>query len=307
MSEAPRKWLPVLLAAILCLLFPPPGAASGGAPLPVTVSIPPQKYFVEKIGGPLVEIEVMVAPGADPHQYEPKPRQVAALSRSRIYFACGVPFETFWLSKIAAANPKMAVVHTDREIEKRPIEAHSHHGHEESEPPGGGHDEEDAQDPHIWLSPPLVMLQARAIFAALADADPQNLPTYEANYKNFISELADLDVSLRRLLHSGEKERYFMVFHPAWGYFADAYGLRQYAVQVEGREPRAKDLDKFIKLARELRVTTIFVQPEYSPRSAQTIADAVGGKLVQANPLAPDWAENLRRVAAQIAAALGPR
>jgi zinc transport system substrate-binding protein len=299
------KSISLLLPLVLCGFLLPPASVFSQTPMPVAVSIIPQKYFVEKIGGQLVEIEVMVPPGATPEQYEPKPKQMAAISKSRVYFACGVPFETIWLPKFVAANPKMLVIQTEKEIEKRQIEAHSHEGHVENSSVGHTHGEEDARDPHVWLSPPLVMLQARAIFETLTAGDPQNRQSYETNYKNFISELVDLDLSISRLFPSQSESISFMVFHPAWGYFADAYGLKQVPVEIEGKEPKAKDLDNFIKRAKELKIKTIFVQPQYSPRSAQTIADAIGGKLVHADDLAPDWANNLRQVAEQIAANLG--
>jgi zinc transport system substrate-binding protein len=300
------KPLLLVYSFVFCALLLPVKVALGQTPMPVAVSIIPQKYFVEKIGGRLVEIEVMVPPGATPEQYEPKPKQMAAVSKSRIYFACGVPFEMAWLPRIAAASPNMLVVHTEGGIEKRQIEAHSHESTAEHSG-GRDHVEEDTKDPHIWLSPPLVMLQARAVFVALAASDPQNRQSYEANYRNFISELVDLDLSISRLFQGKKETISFMVFHPAWGYFADAYGLKQVPVEVEGKEPRAKDLDSFINRARDLKIKTIFVQPQYSPRSAQTIADAIGGKLVYADDLAPDWAKNLSQVAEQIAAALGPQ
>lgn len=300
MQKLPRNLIlfPLLVIAAYLFVFRPDCAFA--EPVPVTVSIVPQKYFVEKIGGSLVEVEVMVPPGATPEQYEPKPKQMAAVGKSKIYFACGVPFEKFWLEKIASSNPKMEIVHTDRLVEKREIEAHSDAGHAHG---GGAHDAGEAKDPHVWLSPPLVMLQSRAVFEALAANDPQNRRSYEDNYRKFISELADLDVSISRMFAG--KAGAFMVFHPAWGYFADAYGLKQVPVEVEGKEPKARDLDNLIKRARELNVKSIFVQPQYSPRSAQTIADAVGARLVYADDLAPDWEKNLRQVAEQIAAALG--
>jgi len=279
--------------------------AEGPAPMPVAVSILPQRYFVEKIGGNFVEVEVMVPPGATPEQYEPKPRQMSALSRSRIYFACGVPFETIWLPRMVSANEKIVVIHTEKDIKKRAIENHSDLGEGAKTP--GGHAHEGLDDPHIWLSPPLVMLQARAIFEALAANDPGNRASYETNYKTFVSELVELDVHLSRLFAAVARPASFMVFHPAWGYFADAYGLRQVPVEIEGKEPKARELDEFIKLARELGAKAIFVQPQYSPRSAQIVADAVGGKLVQADDLAPDWDKNLRQVAEQIAAAFERR
>jgi zinc transport system substrate-binding protein len=152
-----------------------------------------------------------------------------------------------------------------------------------------------------------VILQARTIFEALAASDPQNRASYETNYKGFVSELVELDLYLSRLFGTGAKSGPFMVFHPAWGYFADAYGLEQVPVEVEGKEPKARELDEFIKRACELGAKAIFVQPQYSPKTAQTIADAVGGRLVQADDLAPDWEKNLRQVAGQISAALGSR
>ncbi len=279
--------------------------ASDSAPMPVAVSILPQRYFVEKIGGNFIQVEVMVPPGATPEQYEPRPKQMTALSRSTIYFTCGVPFEKIWLPKMVSANTKILVIHTEKDIRKRAIESHSHHG--EGAEPAGGLPHEEIDDPHIWLSPPLVILQARAIFEALAANDPQNRASYETNYRSFVLELIDLDLFLSRLFATEAKPGSFMVFHPAWGYFADAYGLNQVPAEVEGKEPKAKELDEFIKRARELGIKAIFVQPQYSPRTAQTIADAVGCKLVEADDLAPDWEKNLRQVAGQIAAALGKR
>jgi zinc transport system substrate-binding protein len=224
---------------------------------------------------------------------------MSALGRSTIYFALGVPFETIWLPKIISVNPKLMVIHTDEYIRKREIEAHSHQG-EGVKKAHSGSSHEESGDPHIWLSPPLVILQARTIFEALAATDPQNRASYETNYKQFVSELLELDLYVSRLFGTGTKSRSFMVFHPAWGYFADAYGLKQMPVEVEGKEPKAKELDEFIKRARELGAKAIFVQPQYSPKTAQTIADAVGGRLVEADDLAPDWEKNLRQVAEQI-------
>ena len=148
----------------------------------VFVSILPQKYFLQKIGKDLVDVHVMVAPGASPATYEPKPLQMMALSRAQVYFAVGVPFERAWLKKIAAANPDMRIVHTDEGIEKIPMAAHHH---EESPPMNAHkniHGEEASFDPHVWLSPPLVKIQARHIYEALAACDPGHEAIYAANY-----------------------------------------------------------------------------------------------------------------------------
>lgn len=298
------SFLKICLAFVLTFSIQPCLAlAQAQGPMHVAVSILPQRYFVEKIGGQCVQVEVMVPPGATPETYEPRAGQMSALSRSRIYFACGVPFDTIWLPKIISVNPKILVIHTEKDIKKRALEAHSHPGESVKPQSGGSHEE--PGDPHIWLSPPLVILQARAIFEALAATDPQNRACYETNYKEFVSELVELDLYLCCLFGSGAKSGTFMVFHPAWGYFADAYGLKQVPVEIEGKEPKARELDEFIKRARELGAKAIFVQPQYSPKPAQTIADAVGCTLVQADDLAPDWEKNLLQVAWQISAALG--
>ncbi|MCF8027770.1 MAG: zinc ABC transporter substrate-binding protein [Desulfobacteraceae bacterium] len=275
----------------LVLLLTTALPAAGG--LSAFVSIQPQKYFVERIGGDAVDVEVMVAPGAHPAVYEPSPRQMAALSKADLYFAAGVPFEDAWLEKIRAANPDLKIVHTDGWIQKQPIDRNgsteADHGH--------GHGN---LDPHIWLSPPLVMIQARHILTALSQADPDNADTYEANGQKFISELAQLDTRLRRMFAQGRQNREFLVFHPSWGYFADAYGLKQIPVEISGKTPRATDLQRLITLAREKGIQTVLIQPQVSSKSAQTIARAIDGNVVSADPLAENWRENLVEVAGKV-------
>jgi len=259
------------------------------------VSIVPQKYFVEKIGRDLVDVSIMVQPGASPATYEPKPRQMAQLAGTDIYFAIGVPFEKTWLDKIAAVNPSMIVIHTESGIEKIPMASHEHL--EEGENNGRKQTHDTLKDPHIWLSPPLVMIQARNILTALTDADRNNKPVYEENYKKFILELVQLDMEIRDLLL---KSSYFMVFHPSWGYFAKAYGLEQIPVEIEGKEPKPAQLQNLIKLAREKKIRTLFVQPEFSRKSAELIAREISGQVVLISPLAQDWAENLKDTARKI-------
>jgi zinc transport system substrate-binding protein len=261
--------------------------AAGG--IPVFVSIVPQKYFVEKIGGKLVKVSIMVKPGANPATYEPKPGQMVALSTSRIYYAIGVPFEKTWLKKIAAANPGLLVVHTESGIEKAPMKPDQSEG---------------IRDPHVWLSPPLVMVQARNILNGLLRVDPKNASIYESNYRKFIGELVDLDAELRGVFSGKGKHIRFMVFHPAWGYFARTYGLNMIPVESEGKDLKPAGLIRLIEKARGHGINVIFVQPEFSTKSAGTIAKAIGGQVVFASPLAADWANNLKQVAMKFKAAL---
>jgi zinc transport system substrate-binding protein len=270
--------------------------------LSVFVSIEPQKYFVSQLGKDLVDVQVMVQSGASPHTYEPKPLQMAALSKAEIYFSIGVTFENAWLNKIASSNPHLLIVHTDEKIQKIPMSTH-HHRHDDdddiADSPVEDHDHDHQQDgildPHIWLSPPLVKIQALNIFKALQQADLVNSATYEANYKNFIAEIDLLHTELENTF-SGKEETPFMVFHPSWGYFAKTYGLKQVPIEVEGKDPKPAQLMEVIKFAKEHNIKVIFVQPQFSTRSAQMVAKEIGGQVVSVDPLALNWAENLRQV-----------
>lgn len=309
----------VMLRALqitLCLVLwaaaalPPAEAAA----VKVFVSIPPQKYFVEKIGGELVEVGVLVPSGADAHTYEPKPRQMAELAKARIFFSIGIDFEKAWMGRIAAANRSMQIVATDEGVAKLTLPAHDHSGHAERKAPSTGPTHAPdlrraAQapagepDPHIWLSPPLVKTQARTIAGALAAADPGNRWRYEENLARFLQEIDDLDLELRRLFAGSHGAR-FMVFHPSWGYFAQAYGLEQTAIEIEGKDPKPAQLRELIRRARQEGVKVVFVQPQFSPRSAEMVAAEIGGQVVMVDPLSADWAENLRAVARKFRAAL---
>ena len=262
--------------------------------IPVFVSIAPQGYFVQQIGKDLVDVHVLVEPGADPHTYEPKPQQMVALSKTMLYFAIGIEFEAAKLPKITAVNPRMHVVHTDHGIMKLPMAGHGHHDEKET-----GNHHHGGLDPHIWLSPPLVMLQARSILTALQAVDPANRAAYETNYRAFILDIVDLDAQLRRTF-DGLKGAAFMVFHPSWGTFAHTYGLSQVAIEIEGKSPKPAQLKVLIEQARSNGIKVIFVQPQFSSRSAEQIAKAINASVVVADPLAGDWATNLRRAAEEI-------
>ena len=275
-------------------------------PVSVFVSIVPQKYFVEKIGGSLVEVSVMVKPGISPATYEPKPKQMVSLSKAKIYFAVGVPFEKVWLERISSTNTDMLVVNTGVGIKKRSMREHNHcrgkSGHYKEEKHCGLNQE--IKDPHIWLSPPLVILQARNILQALLKIDPNHSTVYQSNYRKFIDEIVQLDVELMTLFAEIKQGMEFMVFHPAWGYFAQTYGIKQVPVEIEGKEPKPAELKNLIQYAREKKIKVVFVQPQFSTQSAETIASAIQGHIVVANPLAPDWVDNLRRVATMLKTAL---
>ncbi|NDY71352.1 cation ABC transporter substrate-binding protein [Desulfobacter hydrogenophilus] len=303
MKRFVRFFTVISMIAVCC------GHAWAEAPVPMFVSILPQQYFVQQIGKDKVAVSVMVQPGASPATYEPKPLQMAKLSKARLYFSIGVPFETFWLDKIASANPDMTIVHTDKGIEKQPMDVHHHEGEDQA----GHHDhqasaEEDHDiendhghaglDPHIWLSPKLVKIQAGHILDALATADPENKDFYTVNYNVFIKKLDALDQNLAQMLKDNSGMQ-FMVFHPSWGYFARDYNLKMIPIEIEGKNPKPADLQALIEHARNEGINVIFVQPQFSTKSAELVAREIHGQVLRADPLALDWLENMKKIAAQ--------
>ena len=295
------------IIATLCFVMGAVQSVHAAQPLVVFASILPQKFFVQQIGKELVDVQVMVQPGASPATYEPKPKQMAALSHARIYFSIGVPFENAWLRKISAANSEMKVVHTDQGIAKIPMAAH----HEEEEEENARHEDRHsvdqhahgALDPHIWLSPPLVKIQAQTILEALQEIDPEHAGIYEDNLRQFISAVDALDARLKAVFAAKDGMR-FMVFHPSWGYFAKAYGLQQIPIEIEGKNPKPAQLKALIEHAREKKINVVFVQPQFSTKSAELIAREIGGQVVFADPLAENWLDNLYDVASRFKAAL---
>jgi zinc transport system substrate-binding protein len=271
-----------------------------GDKLSVFVSILPQKYFVEQIAGDLVNVEVMVKPGASPATYEPKVSQMKKLASSGIYFAIGVPFERAWLTRIAGVNPQMEIVRTDGGIEKIAMEKHLHEG-ELSEQVGDDHgdknnDQEDGLDPHIWLSPILVKQQATVIAASLKERMPGEAVLLESNLSRFLARIDILDTELHQIL-AGKNDLRFMVFHPSWGYFARNYELKQIPIEIEGKGPKSSQLRELIIFAREEGIKVIFAQPQFSTKSAKLVAREIDGQVITVDPLAEDWLANMKIVA----------
>ena len=252
--------------------------------LSVTVSIVPQQYFAERIGGDLVNVTVMVEPGQSPATYEPKPDQMTALAESDAYISIGVPFESSWLEKIEAANTGMLMIDTTQGIDRHATSS-------------GGF------DPHIWLSPSLVKVQSETIYNAFIELDPEHVEQYKANLDAFFADIDALDADIQAALENVDSSK-FIVFHPAWGYFASDYGLEQVSIEVEGQEPSAQELADLITMAKEEGIQVIFAQPEFSQEDATTIASEIGGEVLLISPLNADWLENLKSVADTFAAVL---
>ncbi|HHB77012.1 MAG TPA: ABC transporter substrate-binding protein [Desulfobulbus sp.] len=254
-------------------------------PISVFVSIQPQAYFVKRIGGDHVRVEILVRPGASPATYAPTPKQMARLAAARVFFRIGVPFEHSLLVKIRRTMPGLLIVDTSAGLKHRQITG------------------KNELDPHTWMDPMLVKQQGRVILQTLEKIDPRNQDEYEKNYTKFAADLDALDARIRKELKKSIGKTIF-VYHPAYGYFCRAYGLHQKAVEAGGREPSSKQLVHLIEQAKKEGVRVIFVQPQFSKKKAQVIAGAIGGTVMVFDPLAYDYINNLDQVAKRLAKAL---
>jgi len=255
----------------------------------VVVTILPQAEFAERVGGEKVEVTVMVPPGASPHTYEPSPVQMAALAKAEIYarVGSGVEFELVWMDKLIATNRAIVVVDCAEGVEFREMVAEGEH-EEDGEHNG-------MMDPHIWMSPANAQVMVRNICDGLVEVDPENRSFYEQNRDVYLQELAELDEELREGL-AGVVNRRFMVYHPAFGYFAQEYDLTMIPIEKEGKEPTAAGLTRLIEQARAHDIRVIFAEPQFDPKSAEVIAEAIGGRVVLIDPLAKDYIGNLRLI-----------
>ena len=275
----------LMLAMGLITLVACGNAANDSGKIGVVVSILPQAEFVERVGGDKVDVTVMVPPGADPHTYAASVSQMKALSEAKMYakLGSGIEFELAWMDRLVAANRNMLVVDCSSRIDLIEMA---------SGPDSGGSHDHGAMDPHIWTSPLNAQTMVRNICDGLVQIDPDNAALYERNRDTYLQELTLLDRDIRNAL-SGMTNRRFMVYHPALGYFAKEYDLVMLAVEEEGKEPSGEDITYLIQQAKENGIGVIFASPQLSPKSAQVVADAIGGKVVFIDPLARRYVANL--------------
>jgi zinc transport system substrate-binding protein len=268
-------------------------AGAFGAALETAAGIPPAAFLVERIGGPHVRVETLIQPGQDPHSYELTPKQVQRLGRAVLYFKAGMPFEEQVLEKLRAVRPDLTVIDTARHIRRIPFDAtsevESHH--------------DSAEDPHVWLSPLNVKRQAAEVAAALEQADPAHAEFFRANLKKLHRELDAVHAkNLKRL--KPFVGRTFYVFHPAFGYFAECYGLKQAAIEAGGKPPSPRQLREMIHRAKSDRVKVIFLQPQFNPQNAQAVARALGVEVAPLDDLKGDVIANFDDMGKKIERAL---
>lgn len=255
----------------------------------VVVTIPPQAEFVESMGGEKMDVTIMVPPGQDPHTYAPTFSQLAAVKQAKLYakLGSGIEFELAHMDRIVEANKNMLVVDCSKGVELIGMEEYE------------GGNLTVGEDPHIWLSPRNAKIMVENICDGLIQVDPQNREYYIQSKNEYLTKLDELDEDINSSL-AGIANRRFMVFHPAWGYFARDYNLTEIVIQIEGKTPSAKDITDLIQEAKEYNIKVVFASPQYDVKPAQTIAEAIGGRVVFIDDLARDYINNMHKVCGEL-------
>ena len=282
--------------------------------LQVTVSVLPQKWFVDRIGGGLVKTQTLVGTGDDPHSYEPSPAQMVALGESKIYFNIGIEFEDAWMDRLMSANKTMRIVDSSEGIQRiEMVGGHHHHdedhdGHDVEHEHDADHEQEDEThaglDPHVWFSSRNAEIIARNIAKALIETDPNNQDVYQNNLDTVLKDIETTDQEIQTLLKNLSRD-HFMVVHPAWGYFAHEYGLSMIPVEIHGSEPGPEDMATILEYAKTYQASVLFVEKGTNMSLAQSVAKQAGiEKIVEWDPMAYAWIDNMMRLAQDLQEAL---
>ena len=276
------------IARLLFLLVLIPAVLwAGDGRITVAVSLQPYATLVKMLGGDRVNVVTLLPPGADPHNFEPKPAVIKAFSVAQVYFTDGSGLDKTWMPRFLGANKNVQVVDISKGIEwMKSEEEHGAHGHH--------HDEE--MDPHIWTSPTRMRFLAQNIFQELKKLDSKYVIDYVNRASMVQDELALVERQLNEAVISMPKDRRsFIVFHPTYGYLAKDFKLKQYTIEVNGKEPKPRDLANLVKVGRKNGVKTVFVQPQFSKRAAETIAKELGAVVVETDPLSADFIGNTQK------------
>ena len=277
----------------------------------ISVTIEPQRYFVEQLVDSLFKIQTAVPAGTSPETYDPSPVQITDLSKSAAYFAIGhIGFELQWLDKIKKNHPDLPVYDTSLGLElietgcsSEDTHAHSEdcdHGHQHGKSCHQHEHSHGSVDPHTWSSPKQMKLIVRNMCKALIAVDPANETLYKKNLSALEKEIALTDSILTDVLATASSHS-FIIYHPALTYLARDYGLTQYCIEADGKEPSPSQLQFLSSIAAKEGVKVVFIQEEFDKKNAETIAKETGAKLVSIDPLSYHWSEELIRIAKAIA------
>ena len=244
----------------------------------IAVSVPPEAAFARAVVGDLAEVIVMIPPGYSPENYEPTPMEIADFGEASLYFTVGVPAESASIlssvsgdTKVVRLEDEVAAAYPDLTV-------------------GGG------RDPHIWLSPKRAKVMVEAVAREMCELDPANADAYTANAEAYIALIDEADAEVRATLENVES-RDFIVFHPAFAYFADEYSLNMYSLEEEGKEATMAHLTEMIDFAKEKGIKVIFYQEEIDSSQSEAFAEEIGGVTVMLSPLSEDYTENLKLMA----------
>ena len=255
----------------------------------VVVSVAPQATFVREVAGELVNVVTMLPPGANHETYSPPPQDMEQFSRASLYLAIGLPSErTGIIPKAAELNRNLKIVDVQNETAKLFVPRYF---------------APDDQDPHIWLSPKRAEFMVRLTAQELGQLDPANKTMYETNAERYVAQIAAADREIQETLKD-LKNKTFIVYHPAFGYFADDYGLTMVALEEEGKEADPRRMREIIDMAREKGMKVIFYQEDIDGRQSRTFAEELGGSAEKLSPMATDYVENIRRMARSLSSGL---
>lgn len=252
----------------------------------ISVSIPPQKHLVQKIAANTLKINVVIPAGTDEHNLDFKPATMKGLENSDIYFTIGLEIERVFEDKFKSNFKNLQIIDTGKGLRSL-NDTHSHEHHEHSN---------DSKDPHIWFDPILLKAQAELITKALNTKYPQHKTLFESNLIKTQNELDALHAELSALLKKA-KHKKFIIYHPSLAYFAARYDLVQLPVQIEGKEPKARDLQRLIKTAKKEKIQVILVQKGFSQTATKTLAKELNAKVLEIDNLSEDFGEELLKIA----------
>lgn len=258
----------------------------------VSVSIAPQAYFVKQIAKDTLDINIVIPPNANEHTFEFKPSGILKLEKSDVYFTANLEFEKIWILKLKDNLKNTKIISTQNSIDFISLQEHAHEEHHHH-----------GDDPHTWLDPLLAKTHAKNITLALIEQYPQNKAFYEQNLENFLKEMDALDLQIQALFKNA-KNKHFLVYHPSWGYFAKRYHLSQIPVEIEGKEPKPKDLAKLAKLIQKEQIKAIFVPKGANNNTIKAIASNYNLKIIELDHLPSDYENELLKDAKNIASVL---
>lgn len=256
-----------------------------GEKLTVAVTLAPYANIVRAIAGDKMDVLTLVPSNANPHTFEPKPAVLKKFAEASVYFSDGSGMDKAWMPRFKGVNPKIRIAELSAGISWLYEEHEDHEGHEDGP----------ELDPHLWNSPSQVILISSNICSTLVEMDPANAGFYRTNLEAFNKKMTQLDLEFSNRINALPVEkRTFIVFHPSYGYLARDYGLTQIAVEMDGKEPKPRDLANLVREAKEHHVSTVFVQPQFSRRAAESLSREIKAKIVSIDPLAYDFEANLK-------------